>query len=308
MRPLQPRLSFLPSTFSWQLLSFWVGRAFAQFNVTVEDSDISRVTYAPPDEWQSFSGVVTFPDGTATDTYYHGGTLRATRANGGSVSFTFANISGTHIYYMGDRNTDHGAIDIELDDEPAVRRSALSSTGPVPQVILFDREVDPSVVHTITVTNVDGRQMPFDCFIYTQAPLVSPTSTGNDSTISVTRSTATHTAHASTPATTSMSTTVSPGVIIGISFAFTILLGLVIVAIVYMIRRRRERQNRYPSEGYMANISPFTTIGAGYQTDQEGPRALTSSNGSSSITTSSGGPPVTAKGGIKVAPPAYSES
>ncbi|KZV94844.1 hypothetical protein EXIGLDRAFT_736261 [Exidia glandulosa HHB12029] len=123
-------------------------------NLTVEDSD-PRIVYDSPSAWN-------LQPSNDNETF-SGGSLRSTSVKGASVAFTF---NGSYIAYVADTKTGRGIFNVSLDDSDPVTMSGSSATTRT-GVKLFEKPVDPSLQHTIKVTNADIAEIAFDCFVYT---------------------------------------------------------------------------------------------------------------------------------------------
>lgn len=128
-------------------------------DVVVEDNDPSIVYKG---EWN----VGTDP------TLYTGESYHNTGQVGAWVAFPF---TGSFIFYISDKNNDHGAFGVSIDNGPQTVLSSFNAEL-LKQQVLFSQAVSPGP-HVINITNLDARFTGLDQFAYRPLPPDDPTST-----------------------------------------------------------------------------------------------------------------------------------
>jgi len=224
---------------------FVVAAAYAQFNITVDDTN-PALLYTPASAWIVISGTQKIGIGGAADpTYYFGGSEHATTTMGASVTLAFSYAS--HIYYITDLNVDHGPFIITLDGVEQPPMTTYSAAGATPQQLVFDHALDPTLNHTITVTNnLQGNFTAVDYFVYTvpslnNVPSPSSSSSSNSASASSddTAPSQTLTSPSPGPANASSNAGIIAASVLG-GFIFSVLVG----AGVFMACRRNRRQQQ----------------------------------------------------------------
>ena len=146
---------------------------------------IPSVIFSPtPVDWGKHDGTVKLPNGQSDNDYFHGGAEITTTTLGASVTLKFNGESiylerpslrttdvsdciGSHIYCFGDGNSDHGQFTVTLDNKTFGPLTTFNAAGPQPGVMYFDSATDPSVPHSITITNAEGgKHTPLDYFLW----------------------------------------------------------------------------------------------------------------------------------------------
>ncbi|EJD46816.1 hypothetical protein AURDEDRAFT_123921 [Auricularia subglabra TFB-10046 SS5] len=120
----------------------------------VDDTDLSHISYSPPDAWTSLN------DGVYTT--FHNRTYHFTTLPGASIIFVF---NGTYVAYYADLNTDHDAFSVQIDDNrPEMGNSYAAQWSGVPQLLFASTTLAPGP-HSVKITNVGGPAMGLDSFV-----------------------------------------------------------------------------------------------------------------------------------------------
>lgn len=160
--------------------------ALTQQDVLVDDGDKSSMSpmpicavsqpfsrfsvgYFPSGQWKAFNNPAIYHGGTEHASYngsanaifaFTGTRLAALRA---SLNFL---VPGTHVWFFGDQNTDHGRISLSVDGGPATVITTNSATYKPAQTALFDRDLE-SGPHVLSLTNLDDKlAVGVDYFAY----------------------------------------------------------------------------------------------------------------------------------------------
>ncbi|KZV81873.1 hypothetical protein EXIGLDRAFT_844221 [Exidia glandulosa HHB12029] len=211
-------------------------------DVTVDD--ISTQVLYSGDGWR-----------TVSRARLQGGTQHISYKINAQFSLSF---NASHVWYIADRNIDHGSFQVTVDDVPYPPGTSKSDSL-VSNLVLFDAELDPSHPHTMTVRNLsDKKAFSIDTIVY--RPIDGEQSSSSSATTPSPASDASVLQHSSHRA-------VPTGVIIGIVLGSIALLVLAAFAalIVHDWRKRRAHEQKLRAQvPHMAQApgppQPWTTF------------------------------------------------
>jgi hypothetical protein len=217
-------------------------------DVAIDNTDSAWITYRPAEEWKRF-----VTEKLKTSSQHN------TQTGGASFTVKF---NGSYVWYVSDRNFDHGRFQVELDGNVSTGSSYDASYQT--EEYLFCQELDESREHTLTISNMDdGKYFTVDYITY--RPVASSSSSASQPISSPAYSS---TAIASDPTllpaqtTTTGSRGVNPGIYVGI---ILFIVALVLLAfLVFFVRRDKRRKAQ--RQQAMAMPPPLETVESGHWT------------------------------------------
>lgn len=129
----------------------------------------THVSFNPDDQWQRWP---------SSPGNYMSPSYALTSAQGATVSVKF---NGTCIYYYSDKNFDHGAFNVQIDDGDAVELSSYSADSVGPSVLYASPVLGPGE-HDLCITNLETDIVAVSFFVYRPSDLPAPSECADPST------------------------------------------------------------------------------------------------------------------------------